>query len=137
MQAEPDVCLAYAVGNPVLLLWPKRRQKLLPPFEAGWVVKAVVSPSTVVLRHHDGYRADKVVNIDIVKSDPQGFAKGQSTGDEQIVEHSFVPELEEVDEPTSGLELQFDSDSEGPVNLPPARCLRDRSLLNRPARYTD
>lgn len=37
----------------------------MTPYESGWMVLNIVSPSTLVIRHADG--REKVVNVDIVK----------------------------------------------------------------------
>ena len=44
----------YTVGDQVLLRRPQRSQKCLTPFESGWQVLRVVSPTTVVICTDDG-----------------------------------------------------------------------------------
>ena len=55
----------YRVDDPVMLRRPERSQKLMTPYESGWTVLKIVSPSTLVIQHADG--REKVVNVDIVK----------------------------------------------------------------------
>ena len=58
----------YQPDEEVMLRRPERRQKLLTPYEPGWVVKKVLSPSTVVIV--SGAR-EKVVNVELIKPAPQ------------------------------------------------------------------
>ena len=55
----------YHVGQPVLLQRLSRLQKKLPPYESGWVVKEIVSRSTVIVAKPE--HQDKTVNIAILK----------------------------------------------------------------------
>ena len=70
----PDGPCAYAVGDRVLLRRPERRQKRMPPYEPGWLVTAIVSPSTVVIARQDECQRPKTVNIDLLKPDPSNDA---------------------------------------------------------------
>ena len=62
---ESVPCL-YLVGDRVLLLSPERRQTCVPPFESGWHVSEVVSPSTVRIRRAS---QEKTVNVALIKPD--------------------------------------------------------------------
>ena len=51
----------------VQLLRPDRRQKCSAPYEPGWQVVDVISPSTVRIRRSiDDHVQEKVVNIDLL-----------------------------------------------------------------------
>ena len=77
---DPDELCAYAVGDPVMLLRPGRHKKLLLPFERGWVVQRVVSPSTVEIAHAvDG--GEKIVNVELLKADIAGHLCAARTSD--------------------------------------------------------
>ena len=64
---EVAMC-AYGVGDGVLLQQPSRRQKRMPPYEAGWRVLKVVSGSTVVIGKCGCQ--DTVVNVQSIKLNP-------------------------------------------------------------------
>ena len=52
------------------LLRPDRRQKCSAPYEPGWQVVDVISPSTVRIRRSiDDHVQEKVVNVDLLKAD--------------------------------------------------------------------
>ena len=57
----------YAVGDAVMLLRPKRHQKLLAPYEPGWMVRNLVSPTTVVIEDASFPERQKVVNVELLK----------------------------------------------------------------------
>eukprot|EP00117_Sycon_ciliatum_P018402 scpid18698/ scgid17030/ len=59
----------YSIDTPVMLRRPTRHQKCLSPYEGGWLIKSVISPSTVVIIRTDG-SGEKVINIDLLKYDP-------------------------------------------------------------------
>ena len=60
----------FVAGDKVLLQQPGRHQKCLAPFESGWNVKQVVSPSTVVMERTDRAGGKKTVNVCLLKLDP-------------------------------------------------------------------
>jgi len=49
---QPETA-AYNEGDKVLLRRPARSQKCVPPFEAGWYVNRVISPTTLVIARSD------------------------------------------------------------------------------------
>ena len=122
---EVAMC-AYGVGDGVLLQQPSRRQKRMPPYEAGWRVLKVVSGSTVVIGKCG--RQDKVVNVQSIKLNP-------------------APSLPAADvaADTTELEVQpHDDQAEYAVELEPLAApasppygLRNRGALSVPARYQD
>ncbi|XP_065198703.1 uncharacterized protein LOC135830368, partial [Sycon ciliatum] len=59
----------YPVDTVVLLRRPERHSKILTPFESGWHVIRIISPSTVRIATADG--RSKLVNVDLLKRDPQ------------------------------------------------------------------
>ena len=60
----------YRPDDPVQLLRPDRRQKCSAPYEPGWQVVDVISPSTVrIHRSIDDHVQEKVVNVDLLKAD--------------------------------------------------------------------
>ena len=60
----------YRPDDPVQLLRPDRRQKCSAPYEPGWQVVDVISPSTVRIRRSiDDHVQEKVVNVDLLKAD--------------------------------------------------------------------
>ena len=67
---SPRVC-PFPVGTPVLLKRPARHKKSLPPYECGWTVINVVSPSTVVIQrlHPSGSYAEKIVIVEVLRED--------------------------------------------------------------------
>ena len=66
---EPNVEPSYCIGDHVLLRTPDRRQKRRRPYESGWYVADIVSPSTVLIEHESS-GSTKVVNVDMIKLDP-------------------------------------------------------------------
>ena len=60
----------YRPDDPVQLLRPDRHQKCSAPYEPGWQVVDVISPSTVRIRRSiDDHVQEKVVNVDLLKAD--------------------------------------------------------------------
>ena len=60
----------YRPDDPVQLLRPDCRQKCSAPYEPGWQVVDVISPSTVRIRRSiDDHVQEKVVNVDLSKAD--------------------------------------------------------------------
>lgn len=57
----------YMVRDAVMLLRPKYHQKLLTAYEPGWIVREVVSPTTVVIEDADKPEQQKVVNVELLK----------------------------------------------------------------------
>ena len=52
----------------MLLHRPARSQKRHSPFESGWIVVKQVAQSTVLIRHQTS-GAEKIVNVELVKTD--------------------------------------------------------------------
>ena len=114
----------YVVGQPVMLHRSDRRQKRSSPYEPGWIVKTVISASTVVIErvHADGRYSSKVVNIDLLKGDPIN----------QTVEHVSDNEEDAGDVSFADIDDQVLVE----LDLPePIHNLRDRTSLQLPARY--
>ena len=97
----------YTVGDRVMLLRPDRRQKCQSPYEPGWVVLRVISPSSVrVSRDVDGHQ-EKSVNVNLMKLDPS------------------VPDLVEPQQNVPAVLLDLPRHQYG---------LRDRQTLQKPSR---
>ena len=58
----------YLPGHNVMLLHSDRRQKRSSPFEKGWVVSKIISPSTVVIRSAVSPNREKVVNVALLNT---------------------------------------------------------------------
>ena len=118
----------YSVGNAVLLRKPECHQKHQAPYESGWTVKKVVSPSTVVIARASGVRGEKVVHVGLLKRDPVSAnpeaAKVLSPQDMDIVQAEETADWSPV-----MLEFSPESDSR-------RYCLCDCSGLHAPARYS-
>ncbi|XP_065190928.1 uncharacterized protein LOC135821857 [Sycon ciliatum] len=104
----PSVAAAFVDGD--------RRQKRTAPYESGWTVDSVVSPSTVVIvRDTNGRHSVKTVNIDLIK--PSSVS---------------VPEYDDACASSS-------SDSDSDVPAQPLQVgghrLRNRAGLVPPVRY--
>ena len=61
----------YRVGDAVFLMRPERHQKLLSPYEPGWSVADVISPTSVVIESVSGRQRSKVVNVRLLKPQPE------------------------------------------------------------------
>ena len=117
----------YPVDTAVLLRRPERHSKILTPFESGWHVIRIISPSTVRIATADG--RSKLVNVDLLKRDPQApDAHGPAD----------APAAVEADDrdPVVQLVLQtppvHDAMPDTPVH---GYGLRDRSSLQVPGRF--
>lgn len=68
---EPCPDSDYSEGQSVPLCRPSRSQKCLPPYESGWRVVRVISPSTVVIATADdvSMKSKEVVNVEMIKPD--------------------------------------------------------------------
>ncbi|XP_065189595.1 uncharacterized protein LOC135820209 [Sycon ciliatum] len=114
---DPVGCMnPYSVGSTVMLRQGDRRQKRTAPYESGWTVDSVVSPSTVVIvRDTNGRHSVKTVNIDLIK--PSSVS---------------VPEYDDACASSS-------SDSDSDVPAQPLQVgghrLRNRAGLVPPVRY--
>eukprot|EP00117_Sycon_ciliatum_P031914 scpid89435/ scgid24871/ len=101
----------YAAGDKVMLKRPDRSQKRQSPYERGWMVAKVVSPTTFVIRREsDG--AEKMVNVALLKGEV-----GLDDGEENVEERGGV-----------------DAVASPPCDKP-ARLLRDRARIHGPVRY--
>ena len=116
----------YTVGDAVMLLRPKRQQKLLSPYEPGWIVRKLLSPSTVVIEHEDQPERQREINIELFK--PYVCEQALQVPGDEDVDPTAEPEFLEVnDEPTVALELTPRADGHG-YNL------RNRAQLHQPER---
>eukprot|EP00117_Sycon_ciliatum_P011312 scpid18689/ scgid1770/ Gag-Pol polyprotein; Matrix protein p10; p20; Capsid protein p25; Nucleocapsid protein p14; Protease p15; Reverse transcriptase/ribonuclease H p90; Integrase p46 len=125
--SAPVAPCPYSVGDSVLLLRPSRRQKRTSPYEPGWVVSKVVSESTVVIvRDNDDARtSNKLVNIELIKSQPTDRVDDDDDALSLSVELSAVDDG--VVQPVVA----------APVEPVPARVLRPRADIQLPVRYRD
>ena len=115
----------YHVGQPVLLQRPSRHQKRLPPYESGWVVKEIVSRSTVIVAKPE--HQDKIVNIAILKPNPELAADLKSSAETDATEEGNANDTNTDDE---GFRFAVEmSTGDGHYNL------RNRDALLRPTRY--
>ena len=121
---EVSAACPYEVGDHVLLQIPSRHQKRLPPFEDGWVVKKVVSPSTIVVMKPG--RADKVANIAILKRNPAPPSEPAPP-----LDSNQVPDVQD-DECCLQFEMEGDSGDNRWSDV-----LRDRRNLQVPVRYRE
>eukprot|EP00117_Sycon_ciliatum_P025257 scpid12736/ scgid21001/ len=80
---QPVECVnPYSVGSTVMLRQGDRRQKRTAPYEAGWTVDTVVSPSTVaIVRDTNGRHSVKTVNIDLIKPSSMSVPEFDDTSD--------------------------------------------------------
>ena len=125
--SAPVAPCPYSVGASVLLLRPSRRQKRTSPYEPGWVVSKVVSESTVVIvRDNDDARtSNKLVNIELIKSQPTDRV------DDDDDALSLSVELSAVDDGVLQPVVA------APVEPVPARVLSPRADIQVPVRYRD
>ena len=125
----------YQVGDRVLLRRPSRHQKLQAPFESGWTVSEVIAPSTVkiIAPNHKA----KIVNVDILKLDPQTAEEEHSDVDVDADDQDFYQVLDEADE----VAFTFFHDDEetvaggGDVSTVGGYALRNRDGLRPPQRF--
>ena len=113
---------AYNVGDPVLLRMSDRRQELTLPYQGGWVISKVLSPSTVVIENRD--HRQKVVNAELIKRaavdfDAEDSSQGESDNEDGQEQMNYF-EMEMVEE---------DRCPQTPY------ALRDRLQIPAPARY--
>ena len=115
----------YLPGHNVMLLRSDRRQKRSSPFEKGWVVSKIISPSTVVIRSAVSPNREKVVNVALLKHDPSNDGDETSSAEDE----GAVPPAGTV-----GLDLV-------PAVTPtlPAHAynLRRRSAIQQPVRFCE
>ena len=124
---------AYAEGDAVLLRRPPRSQKCLPPFETGWQINRVVSPSTVVIQKSTG-GAEKAVNVDAIKLD---IAANRAPIPVTVVNND---ETEDDDERPGVQALPLvlpdaDNNLGAPATEARRMSLRDRAVLRPPTRF--
>ena len=125
---EESVSCSYSVGDCVLLLRPERRQKCVPPFESGWHVSEVVSPSTVRIRRAS---QEKTVNVALIKPDlSDDTPKRVPAGEDRGVPATLGVEREFCGSPPLYFTLDSRAEDTG-------RNLRDRSSLRPPERYQE
>ena len=125
---EESVPCSYLVGDRVLLLRPERRQKCVPPFESGWHVSEVVSPSTVRIRRAS---QEKTVNVAFIKPDlSDDTTERVPAGEDRGVPAILGVEREVCGPPPLYFTLNSRAEDTG--------CnLRDRSSLRPPERYQE
>ena len=134
---ERDVDCPFSPGDQVLLERPARHQKRLPPFESGWVVVKVISPSNVVIASPG--RQEKVVNVSLLKFDVQVSSSEEdglpdaSVTQPRCQDDSVAAEVDivvDIARTTAG-----DAEPNGDEPSVSAYSLRDRGQLRAPARY--
>lgn len=117
--SEEESHCPYAVGDHVMLQRPDRHQKRLAPYERGWTVKEIVSPTTVVIEKPspDNRRVSKkVINIALLKKDlPDAAATEASLNSDEQDDNGIGVSIDVA--PTGGY------------------ALRPRVKLQAPARY--
>lgn len=139
-----DTPCLFSVGNRVLLRRPSRHQKCLSPFEAGWQVVEVVSPSTVRIGKLPGLVKTTTVNVGLLKPDPSlvPVPQVQSMADPAPLpshcDSATSSDSDSVDDDTdcygeSAISLKFNAGDP----LSSSRRLRDRTTLIGPARFRD
>ncbi|XP_065182720.1 uncharacterized protein LOC135813558 [Sycon ciliatum] len=129
---SPNEPCAYSVGDPVLLLRPGRRQKRLSPYEPGWSVAAIVSPSTVVIARQDERQHPKTVNVDLLKPDsPDNPVMRTTAAESQADDGAAADANEEPD--LLGMEL-MPAQADAPDGN--RYSLRDRNAIQPPVRYS-
>ena len=126
IDGQNDRCL-YFTGQSVLLRRPDWHKKSLTPYEKGWFVKEVTSPSTVVISNavHGG---QKTVYVDLLKPDP---AAGSSRA--KRLPDSANDEVADQSGASVDVFLEMPDcadDGESGYNL------RDRDSLRVPSRYS-
>ena len=124
----------YRVGDPVMYRHPSRHQKRLPPYQTGWSIKQVVSPSTVVIsRTQDGTgMKDKTVNIDLLKND---IPKEASTERCPDAEASDDDGHDSDGSNVGSFDWWIDTDTHNGTGGVPHYSLRSRDSINPPSRY--
>ena len=124
---ESDSQCPYAPGESVLLQRPGRHQKRLPPYESGWVVKDIVSKSTVVVAKPA--RRDKIVNIALIKPNPAPAVEAEPASEDDVSDE-FPDDGADADDDDDGFRFA--------VEMPTGdglRGLRNRDALRRPGYY--
>ena len=120
-----DAACRFQSGDAVQLKQPSRHQKRLPPFQPGWSVTKVISPSTVVI-NRDG--AEKVINVDLLKSDGRPPSPAPTQGADPL------PPIQ--DSTDDDADQDVDWHGYRLARLPePQRQLRDRNTISLPSRY--
>ena len=126
IDSQNDCCL-YSAGQSVLLRRPDRHKKSLTPYDSGWFVEEVISPSAVVISN--AVRGgQKTVNVDVLKPDPAvgGFRAERLT--DSAINEAGAQSGASID---VTLEMpDFLDDGESGYNL------RNRDSLRVPSRYS-
>ena len=100
----------------------------MPPFESGWHVLEVVSPSTVRIRRAS---QEKTVNVALIKPDlSDNTTERVPAGEDRVVPAKLGVEREVCGPPP--LYFMLDSHAEDT-----GRNLKDRSSLRPPERYQE
>ena len=126
IDGQNDRCF-YFTGQSVLLRRPNWHKKSLMPYERGWFVKEVISPSTVVISNgvHGG---QKTVYVDLLKPDPAADSscvkRLPDSVNNEVADQSGASVAEFLEMP------DFADDGESGYNL------RDRDSLRVPSRYS-
>ena len=127
---NPSEVCKYSVGDLVMLRQPERRQKRQPPYETGWRVVKVVSPSTVIIEKAGQRTRQKTVNVALLKID-----KGRSSDRELSMQQESEATAEEDQ---SSVQWMLPAEAAHPPATPSGPySLRDRATISQPARYGD
>ena len=119
----------YSVGDAVLLRRPSRSRKCLAPYEPGWRIVRVVSPSTVVItRAADPHSAEKIVNVEIIKRD---VARDLAQPTAPMDDSAAATDGGYLYQPASVLPGPEPNIGDGGIRM----SLRDRSAIRPPQRY--
>ena len=124
---EAELC-PYGIDTPVMLRRTDRRQKRMTPYEPGWYVADILSPSTVkIAMRNDGHVRTKIVNIDLLKLQPaeEVHVSSESSGSSDSDLPYDIGYLS-PDEPEQPVQ---------PATMPGGYSMRDRRALKKPARY--
>ena len=119
IDADGTVC-PYRTGDPVLLRQPERHRKQQPPYDVGWVVDRIVTPSTV--RNTSGNRS-KVVNIGLLRLERSSQARH-----DRFVNNEALPLLGPV-----GKIAEEDYLAVEPAGQ--SMTMRDRGTMQPPLRF--
>lgn len=129
---SPLVC-PLSVGDPVLLRRPGRHRKLLTPFESGWKVVSIISPTSVRIQKTNvpGRPSVKTVNLELLKQDVASDVQCEHDVDDDAgMRHEYVqfPVLPPPDDPIPANEHadvpRYDLRPRSQI-APPARLLPD------------
>lgn len=132
---EPNVKCPYEVGASVLLRQPERQQKRKPPFQQGWKVVEVISPSTVWIESTTSTGARKMVNVDLLKPAPTPVVAEAPSRYQRLPSDDHPSDDDDEEESDVDTVVSFYPGNE--VAPPPEGRyqLRDRNQLRCPGRF--